>query len=120
MTGEATVQVVQCPTCGVEHTRQFSEAQLRELVDEDARSSGGNLKLSSKIGFDEKTIRRLRNGIAVSADTLLKLDLHYQQRPDLLARLHRRYEYDRKREPGPRLFLTMPGASAATIRRRER
>jgi hypothetical protein len=97
----------------------FTEAQLRELVDEDARENGGNFVLAAKLNLNERTIRRLRNLISVSSGTLLTLDLHYQQRPELLERLRFRLAYDRrKREGAPTFSLTMPAAGGQWLIRR--
>jgi hypothetical protein len=115
---EVAARVVECPGCRVEYALNFTEPQLRELVDEHARASGSNHVVAAKLGLNEKTIRRLRNGIAVKPITLLRLDLFYQEQHGLLERL--RYRMEKPPNTGARLFVTMPGASAPWLHIRRR
>lgn len=118
MTADPTPEVVHCRWCGAAHVRMFSNDQLRELVDEDARHGGGNTALAARMGVGEMSIRRLRNRIAVEAETLLRVDVYYQRNPDVPTRLRGRIEYDARRASDPQFSVAMSPGGLRILPRR--
>lgn len=71
-----------CPTCDGRMWVQWSERELRMVLDQYARLVGGNAVVEKQAGVPEMTVRRFRTGKRIRPESVAKLQVQ-------LARLKR-------------------------------